>query len=285
MKKTLSKIIGSGIIASLLILPILSVRAEIENGQETKDIAIPLQSLERESVKQRTETTREAEKQRLEQIREAEKNRLEALKENRGSTTLNREIRVENREEIMGIRIERPLLRASSTELRLEKRENNILRIKERLASTTASTSVKRIENLDKRFDKQVEQMGKVKDRLLNKEVKILDVLGKISSKIQERINILTGKGLDMTASKAKLAEATLKAEEMTIEADNLTTLINTEITEANKDSLFQSIKASQEKIRTLARATHALLVDTIKEITKVLPRNDKATSTATSTN
>jgi hypothetical protein len=197
----------------------------------------------------------------------------------------NKEIKLESNLGNRGTKIVLNLERGSTTEKRLENRENNILRIKERLASTTASTSVKRIENLDKRFDKQVEQMGKVKDRLLNKEVKILDVLGKISSKIQERINILTGKGLDMTASKAKLAEATLKAEEMTIEADNLTTLINTEITEANKDSLFQSIKASQEKIRTLARATHALLVDTIKEITKVLPRNDKAASTATSTN
>lgn len=267
MKKTLSKIIGSSIIASLLIVPLLSVRAEVE-----------------------TEQTREVAKQRMEQIREAEKNRLEALKENRASTTLSREDRVENRGEIMRIKIEHPLLRASTTERRLENRENNIERIRERLASTTASStasSTRRVENLNNRLEKQREQMERVKDRLLEMEVRITEALGKIATKIQERINILEGRGLNMTAAKAKLALASAKIEAITVEGDNLATLINTEITEANKDTLFVSVKASQDKIRTLAKETHTLLVDTIKEITKVLPRNGenrRSTTTATST-
>jgi hypothetical protein len=280
MKKTLVKIIGSSVIASLLIVPILSVRADDDSSDDTS----PRQEQIRETEKNRLEQIREIEKDRLEQVREQEKERLEALKENRASTTLNREERVENRGEIMGIRIERPLLRASSTEKRLENRENNIERIREKMASTTASTSAKRIENLDKRFDKQVEQIGKVRERLLEKELKVTEVLGKIASKIQERITILAGKSLDMTAAKAKLAMASTKIEEITVEGDNLATLINTEITEANKDTLFVQIRASQDKIKDLAFTTHALLVDTIKEITKVLPVKT-ATSTATSTN
>jgi hypothetical protein len=248
MKKTLSKIIGSSIIASLLIVPMLSVRAE---DDDSSDDATP-----------KWEQIREAEKDRLERVREAEKDRLEALREKR---------------------IEVSLLRASTTEKRLENRENNIERIRERIASTTLATTststVKRLEKLDKRFDKQVEQMGKVKERLLNKELKVTEVLGKIASKIQERINILAGKGLDMTAAKAKLALASSKLQDITAEQDALATLIKTEITDANKDTLFVSIKASQDKIRTLAKEMHALLVDTIKEITKVLP-----TKTATTT-
>jgi len=55
-------------------------------------------------------------------------------------------------------RLERPLLRASSTEKRLENRENNIERIRERIASTTLATtstsSVRRMENLDRRLEK-----------------------------------------------------------------------------------------------------------------------------------
>lgn len=183
--------------------------------------------------------------------------------------------------------IERPLLRASTTEKRLENRENNILRIKERLASTTASTSIKKIEKLNDQLEKQREQMNKHKERLLERETKVMEVLGKIASKIQTRIDILVIRGLDMTASKAKLALASAKIEELAVEGDNLATLIGTEITEVNKDQLFISIKATQNKIRTMAKETHGLLVDTIKEINKVLPQKNQktGTSTATSTN
>jgi HPt (histidine-containing phosphotransfer) domain-containing protein len=246
MKKILSKIIGSSVIASLLVVPMLSVRAEVEI--EGNKVPPP---------------------PRIGKIVKATST---------GDRIENRGVRIENR-------IERPLLRASTTEKRLENRENNIERIRARVASTTASTSVKRLENLDKRLEKQREQMTKVRERLLEKELKVTDALGKIASKIQERITILTSKGLDMTAAKAKLAEASAKIEAITVEGDNLATLINTEITESNKDTLFVSVKASQNKIRTFAREAHGLLVDTVKEITKVLPKNDRATTTATSTN
>jgi F0F1-type ATP synthase membrane subunit b/b' len=74
-----------------------------------------------------------------------------------------------------------------------------------------------------------------------------------------------------MTAAKTKLTEANTKITEMTTEADKLATLLDTEITEANQAQLFQDVKTAQDKIRTLARTTHALLVDTIKEINGVL--------------
>jgi hypothetical protein len=124
--------------------------------------------------------------------------------------------------------------------------------------------------------------MKQVKERLLEKELKVLEVLGEIASKIQERIAILAAKGLDMTVAKAKLAEASIKIEEITAEGQSLALLIETEITEANKDQLFSDIKTSQGKIRSLAQATHGLLVDTIKEITKVLPAKVIRTATTT---
>ena len=182
------------------------------------------------------------------------------------------------------LKFDRPFLRASTTVNRLENRENNIERIRERLASTTASTSEKRIDKLNDRLVKQEEQMNKAKDRLLGKELKIMDVLGQIASKIQARITILEGKGLDMTAAKAKLAEASIKIEDMTEEGDNLTTLINTPLTATSSDQIFTDIRASQDKIRSLAIETKALLIDTIKEINKVLPEKNKATTTATTT-
>jgi hypothetical protein len=300
MKKTLTKVIGSSIITSILIIPSISVKAETIGSPTNRD-------------------------PRLEQIREMEKNRTKALRENHVNTTLNREARpenhgeimkvrierpflhasttekrLENREnhvnttlnrearpenhgEIMKVRIERPFLHASTTEKRLENRENNIERIRARIASTTAS-STKRLEKLDDRLEKQREQMTKVKERLLNKEVKATDILGKIASRIQVRITVLEGKGLNLTTAKTKLAEATAKIEQLSVEADNLATLVNTEITETNKESLFASIRASQDKIRVLAREAKTLLNSTIKEITLVLPRNGKASTTATTT-
>jgi hypothetical protein len=266
MKKILSKVIGSSIIASLLIVPMLSVKAEVETEQEDRAANAPLQiqERERENIKDRVEQIREQEKDRLEQIRETEKNRLE----DRFS------------------RIERPLLRASTTERRLENRENNIERIRDRiasttLASTTASTT-KRLEKLDDRLIKQEEQMGKVRERLQERETKVMDILGQIASKIQARITLLAGQGLNMTAATAKLAEASAKIEEMTVEGDKLATLINTNITASSSAQLFIDIRASQNKIRTMAGETHALLVDTIKEITKVLPAKPIKTGTST---
>lgn len=305
MKKSLIEKISYGFIVLMLVMPMAFIRAEEIDTEDVNDDSAS-QSIETEDedvnddndsqetaseLRQKAfEQAREAEKQRLEQIREAEKNRLEALKENRASTTLSREDRIENRAEIMGIKIERPLLRASTTVNRLENRENNIDRIRARIASTslatTSTSTLRRMENLNDRWEKQKEQMEKMKERLLEKELKITEVLGKIADKIQERITILEGKGLNMTAAKAKLVEANAKIDELTTEAGVLAALIQTEITDQNQTQLFQEIRASQLEIRTLAFEAHALLVDTIKEITKVLPaKPNRATTTATSTN
>jgi len=172
--------------------------------------------------------------------------------------------------------------------LRIQNRQNNIERIKDRITSTslatTSTSTLKRLDNLDNRLQKQKEQMVQAKDRLLNKEIKIAEILGKIADKIQARIDILIEKGLDLTAAEAKLAEADAKIQELIKAGDDLAVLIATEITEDNKDSLFTDIKSAQKKIRDLAFDAHRLLVDTIKEITKVLP-NRPATTTATTTN
>lgn len=154
-------------------------------------------------------------------------------------------------------------------ELRLEHRENNILRLRERLASTTASTSVKRIEKINDKIAKQEDQLGKLKERLLNKELKVVEVLNKIADKISERIGILEARGQDMAAAKAKLALANTKLDEISPETAKLDILLATEMTDTNKDQLLTDIRASQEKIKGLAKEAHALLVETVKEIAK----------------
>jgi len=264
MKKYLSKVIGSSIIISLLMIPMLFVRAETE-PQDTTNSQGSLEQ-NRETQKQINERVREQEKQNIEKAREAEKNRLERIKKD----------------------LEHPFLRASTTVKRLENRENNIERIRDRiasstLASTTASTT-KRLEKLDDRLAKQEEQVGKVRERLQERETKIMDVLGQIASKIQARITLLAAKGLNMSAANAKLAEASAKIEAMTVEGDTLATLINTEITASSSAQLFIDIKASQDRIRTMAKETHVLLVDTTKEINKVFPTKPTKTSTSTAT-
>jgi chromosome segregation ATPase len=183
------------------------------------------------------------------------------------------------------------LAKVADLDLRLKNREDIINRLRAKIASTTlasttatssAASTTKRLDNLDNRLNKQLEQMAKVKDRLLNKELKVIEVLTKISAKIAERISILEGKGLNMAPAKAQLALADAKIADVTLEANNLANLLSGTSTATTTDQtkLFQDIKTSQDKIRTMAREAHALLVDTIKEITKVLPRNGQATST-----
>lgn len=252
MKNILSKTIGAGVIATVFLVPVLFLSANDDASTSTQRI----------------------------QPREVRLENRDGRPE-RATTT-------EKRLEIRGVRMENRFERASSTEMRLENRENNIERIRARIASTTASstasTSEKRLEKMQDRMEKQKEQMNKMREKMLEREFKAVEVLEKIASKIAERITILEGKSLDMTAAKAKLAEATAKLAQIGTESDTLTTLTETEITEANQEELFTKIKDSQVVIKALAKETHALLVDTIKEITKVLPQKT-ATSTATSTN
>ncbi len=146
---------------------------------------------------------------------------------------------------------------------RLENRENNI-------------------EKLNARLGKQQEQMTKAKERLINKELKVVSVLEKIAGKLAERISILgKTKGVALTAASAKLTAAGVKIDELTAAENALATLIQTEITDLNKDSLFVEIKTAQDKIRTIARETKTLLVETIKEINTALPAKPlKATTT-----
>jgi hypothetical protein len=184
----------------------------------------------------------------------------------------------------LGQRVDNKLERASSTENRLENRQNIINKIREKIASSTTASTSKRVEKLNSRIQNQEEQMLKVKDRLQNKELKITDSLIKIADKIQTRISVLEDRGLDMTSAKAQLALANAKITNITNESSNLATLIGTTITEANQTQLFTDIKAYQDKIKALVFEVHGLLVKTVKEITIVLPRNDKATTTATST-
>jgi hypothetical protein len=285
----MKKIIGSSIVILLLILPVLSVRAETETETEDPQTATGQQA-EWKALTNKEKEQRAIEALRLKGIkldikasstedRQEEHEVRVSAQINRASTT---ERKWEEKENRFDIKYDRNINRASTTRERLENREMDIERIRERLASTTASTSSKRIEQINDRLEKQREQMKQVRERLVEKELKVLEVLGQIASKIQERITILAAKGLDMTAAKAKLAEASLKIEEITAAGQSLTVLIETEITEANKDQLMADVKTAQEKIRGLAQATHALLVDTIKEITKVLPARPTITSTTT---
>jgi hypothetical protein len=268
MKKILAKIINYSIITSLLIVPMLSVQAIAVKGESEKPVPVLYQIQAKEKIEQINQIQKDA----MEQIREREQERLENL---RASTTLSIKERIEVREKIA----ENIMVRASTTEKRLENRESNIERIRERIASTTASLSEKRAENLDNRLEKQQQQMNNARERLLGKELKVTDVLGKIAEKIQERISIMSNQGIIMTTANAKLTEATSAIEDLTAEAANLGTLLETEITSENKDELLNDVRASQNQVRTQAREIHALLVDTVKEITKLLP-----TKTATTT-
>jgi hypothetical protein len=189
----------------------------------------------------------------------------------------NREVRMENREAKIAsttIRMENRQARIASTTLRMEE-------MRARMASSTLRKE-NRMASTSERVTRRVAKMNEVRERLSNKEFKVISVLEQIAEKIQSRINILTGKGLDMSAAEAKLALATENITKMTTKAAEITTDLETEITEENMQNLGQTIKSAQEIIRDMAKETHTLLVDTIKEITEVLPTQSK---TASSTN
>lgn len=195
----------------------------------------------------------------------------------RTASSTERTARIENRDTRIAsttIRVENRQARIASTTLRMEE-------MRARMASTTLRKE-NRMASTSERVAKRIEKMNEVRERLANKEFKIISVLEQIAEKIQSRIDILTGKSLDMSAAEAKLALATENISEMTTKAEEIATDLETEITEENMQNLGQTIKSAQEIIRDMAKETHGLLKDTIKEITKVLPTQNM---TASSTN
>jgi len=237
MKKILSKIIGTGVIFVLFLVPVLVLKAENNTATE------PVHTVEqvREKEQARLEQIKEIEKARLEQIREKEKERLQYS-----------------------------LGKASSTVKNLENREDNLEQIRKRIELTAAS-STRKLEKLNNQFKNQNEQMEKVRERLLEKELKVIEVLRKISDKIIERISIIEATGKDLTKAKEILTAANNKIVLILAETDKLTVKLETEITEENKDSLFQEIRTIQNQIRIFAKDIHSNLILVVKEIGKVL--------------
>ncbi len=166
-------------------------------------------------------------------------------------------------------------------ENRVEMRNTNMEQVKARIASTTQRME-NRIASTSDRLAKQREQMNQVRERLLNREFQAITVLEQIANKIQIRIDILISRGLDMNDAQNKLNLAIDNIAKMTNKASDITTELETEITFENKAEIFAIIRASHEEIRMMAKETHALLIETVKEINKMLPLQNR---TATSTN
>ncbi len=235
----------SYLILTSLLLPSLTLIQANNNSTETnkKEAEIKLET----QVK-----VNEATKTRLE-------NQLNVRAEENGLETRNKEINAIQ---------ERLDVRAKQVKERLMEREGELNEIRARIASS----SIKMEEKVNERLAKQREQMVQVRTRLINKEIQVISVLGKIFGKINERISILENQGLDMTKAKIKLAETEIKINEITNEANKLTDLASIEVTEENQTQLFTEIKTGQERIRTMAKSIKAFMVEIIKEITKVLP-------------
>lgn len=166
----------------------------------------------------------------------------------------------------------------TENQIRIENQENNIERIRINIDNATATE--KKEERLNNRFENQQRLMVQAKERILNQEIKLIDVLEKIFNKINERINIIEDRGINMSLAKTKLNEANTKIEKTIAKADELSTLLNTEITDLNKEQIFIDIQNKRKEIKDLAREAHTLLVETVKTIAQNL-----GNKTATSTN
>ncbi len=180
---------------------------------------------------------------------------IQAKLENLANITQNRIERIENINE-----------RASSTQFRLEDRQEIMNQMRNRIASTTQA----RMEKMDDRFEQQRVKMNQARERLMNRELRVVEVLQKISDKIATRINILVEKNLDLSLAEGNLTEANNMITELTVQAEKLTSLLETEITDENKTEITDNIRTEQTVLRNLAKEVHALLVDAIKEVAKI---------------
>ncbi|MEI6528639.1 MAG: hypothetical protein WCO10_03150 [bacterium] len=186
---------------------------------------------------------------------------------------------------------------ASSTVKQLQNRENNIGKIENRIASTTASTTQRKVEQLQKMLEKQKQQMEAMKVRIANKEVKAIAVVENIAKRLAERMTILKNKGVVMTEADALFAEAANKIADAKVQADKIKSLLisSSTSTATSSDLVISQVKDLQAIIKVDLKNAQAKLVATIKAINAVRPKFEKpekpvatstpATSTATTTN
>lgn len=184
--------------------------------------------------------------------------------------------------------LERKLDRNATSTIRLEKvedrigkQEDQIKKIDNRLASTTATTTDKRREILEnkkekigEKINKEEDRIVKIKEHLENREGKIVSALENVAKRIGDRIVLIESKGIILTDAKTSLAQANVKINEVKTAIENLKTSTAT----------TTEIVSGQENVKTLVKEAYALLQETIKNIQKSIPEKVKASSTSTVT-
>lgn len=177
---------------------------------------------------------------------------------------------------------------------RFDDRDERIEEMRARLASSTATGSAMRLEKLDdrqnkleerrdmmmERFEERQQKFNELKERLANREFKIIPALENIAERITKRIELLEGRGLDLTEAKSSLASAENKIAEVKAAAEDLKKLLEdnknaSSTDETAEDSIRLEIREAHQKVIDLTKEAHELLRETIKKITEVLPNNN----------
>lgn len=169
----------------------------------------------------------------------------------------------------------------------IERKEIKLEKIEDRLSSTTASTSDKRIEQLEKRsenienqIERKKELVEDMRERLEAREFRIVVLLENISKRIGERITLLEEKGVVLSDAKTSLSAANDKIQAVKDEVEKIKTLIETEMSTSTNSEIRDDIKETKDRIKVLAKEAHSLLVETVKNIAGALPKKGQATST-----
>lgn len=241
-----NKLLLSGILISLSLLPIFASAEETSTSVETSvdvkaniDGRAPTKAEMELRLKAKAEL--DARKKELEQKRETIRTEIEKRKE---------ELKTEINEKKDSIKNEVE-----------KKRENAINQIKERLAKFVANTI--------ERYEAAIERLEKLAQRIDSRIAKFE----------AEGVNVTKAKEL-MVVAKLKIETAKTSVSGINLQSELTASSTATTTVMIKKD--FEGLRVQLEKAKTDIKAAHAALVDVVKNLKP--GRNKTATSTATST-
>ena len=114
-----------------------------------------------------------------------------------------------------------------------------------------------------------------------------IEKLGKIKTKIAERITTMEARGIDMTNSKELLNLVQPKIDAAKTAIQNMTTGLTTILNSENPKESYEKAKELANSAKTAIQEAHKSLVDVIASIkasVKIVPATGTATTTPTAT-
>lgn len=195
-----------------------------------------------------------------------------------------KDTRIEIKDVRKGVRNEAKDIRASTTEARKDIRgemKDNRDEAEARIKALRASTTEKRAEIKDEQQKKKLEIAKKQAQLIGHRLDAAVGRVQKLADRVSSALDTLTAKGIDVSASRAALADSKIKLDEAHTKIVAVKSAIDTAFASATPK---ESLKAVEPLVKEASQSIQDAHRSVAKAISSIKPGQNKATTTPTTT-